>query len=426
MRTILLLVCLAAPLMAAEDEDAKARVRGVRNYAKQGPAGIPLIAPYLDDVDPEVRWESVKAISDIGGATCIDPLIKASADAEGEIQVRAAEGLINVYLPGFLKTGLTAPLRKAGSSIKNRFTDTNTQIIDPTVQVRPDVIEALGKMARGGISMPARATAARGIGILRGRAALPDLYQALQSKDTAVLYESLIAIQKIRDTESGPRIQFLLKDPLPRVQLAAVETTGVLRNTAALPALREIAAGSGDIKVRRAALSAIAMMPDELNRPLYATYFQDRDEGLRAGAAEGYARLKNSSDLPALDKAFNDEGRMGPRLATAFALVMLGKRELAEFSPLQYLVNTLNSRSYRDVAAPYLIELTRDADIRRAVYPALDRATKEEKIRLADVLSRSGDAETATVLEKLQKDPDPEVAQEAARAIRNLQARLPK
>jgi HEAT repeat protein len=240
------------------------------------------------------------------------------------------------------------------------------------------------------------------------------------------MYESLIAIQKIRDPESGPRVQFLLKDPDPRVQLAAVETTGVLRNTAALPALREIASGASDMKVRRAALSAVAMMPDELNRPLYATYFQDKDDGMRASAAEGYARLKNPSDVPTLEKAFQAEGKMGPRLAMAFALAMAGKRELSEFSPLQYLINTLNSRSYHGVASPYLIELARDAEIRAALYPAVERGGKDEKMRLADILARSGDAGTIPVLEKLQKDTDPEVAQEAARAVANLRARLPR
>lgn len=426
MKPIVFGCCLAlfVGTLSAADPEAKARIKGVRDYAKQGAGGIPQIEPYLADADPEVRWEAVKAIADIGTEASLNPLIKATADAEGDIQVRAVEGLVNFYLPGFLKTGFTSNFRKAGSSVKGKFTETNTDIIDSSVQVKPEVIQALGRVARGGITMPARAMGSRGVGILRGRAALPDLYEAVKSKDDEVMYEALIAVQKIRDPESGPRIQFLLKDLKPRVQLAAVEATGILRNRAALPDLRAIVDADGNMKVRRAALGAIAMMPDEASRPLYEKYFGDRDEGLRASAAEGYARLKNPNDVAALEKSFQEEGKMTARLSQAFALVMLGKREISEFSPLQYLINTLNSRSYRDVATPFLTELARDPELRQVLQAQVTKATKDEKIRLASIFAASGDRDSVAVLEAMQKDPDAEVSQEAARALKNLQARL--
>lgn len=424
MRALVVWAGLSAAALLGEDPESKARIRGVRDYARQGAAGIPQIAPYLEDSDPEVRWEAVKAIASIGGEASLDPLIKAAGDAEGEIQVRAVEGLVNVYLPGFLKTGFTSTFRKAGTSVKGRFTDTNTDIIDPAVQVPEKVVLALGKVARGGITMPARAMAARGAGILRGRAALPGLYEALKSTDDAVMYESLVAVQKIREPESGPRVQFLLKDLQPRVQIAAVEAAGLLRNRAALPDLRAIADGGGEMKVRRAALSAIAMMPEETSRPHYAKYFDHRDDGLRAAAAEGYGRLKNSSGLPALEKAYESEGKTQVKLSQAFALVLLGKRELGDPNPLQYLVTALNSRSYRDVAAPLLVELARDEETRAFLHTAVPRGTRDEKLRLAGVLGLSGGRDSLPVLQELQKDADAEVAQEALRAARNLEWRL--
>lgn len=422
----LALILLAVSASAQDDSaDMKARIRGIRGYARQGAGGIPLIAPYVEDRDAEVRWEAVKALAEIGGETSLDPLVKATRDSESDIQIRSSEGLVNHYLPGYLKTGIGATFRKAGSSLKGRFTDTNTDAIDPSTVVRPDVIEALGKVARGGVSMEARALAARGIGVLRGRAALNDLYEALRTKEDAVLYEALIAIQKIRDPESASRIQFLLGDLRERVQLAAIETTGLLRNRNAIPSLREQLDRSGSAKVRRAALTAIAMMPDEQNRPLYLRYFEDRDDGLRGAAAEGIGRLKAASDVPALEKAFGEEKKMGARLSQAFGLVMAGKTELSEFSPLQYLINTLNSKMYRDSAEPLLNELTRDPAIRKLIYPALPNANKEEKMRLARILGMTGDKETIAVLEPLKVNTDADVAGEVNRAIRNLQARFP-
>ena len=98
---------------------------------------------------------------------------------------------------------------------------------------------------------------------------------------------------------------------------------------------------------------------------------------------------------------------------------------MSEFSPLQYLVNTLNQKTWRGVAQAYLIELSRQPEIRQALYPALRNATKDEKIWLADTLARSGDKATIPHLEVLTKDTNTEVAQESLRALRILKARLP-
>jgi len=107
------------------------------------------------------------------------------------VQIRATDGLVNFYLPGYIKTGMTASLRRVGTSIKGKFTDTNDQIIEPYIQVRGEVVAALGRIARGGASLDSRANAARALGILRGRQAIPDLEQALRSKDNQVIYEKI-------------------------------------------------------------------------------------------------------------------------------------------------------------------------------------------------------------------------------------------
>ncbi|MBI4910175.1 MAG: HEAT repeat domain-containing protein [Acidobacteria bacterium] len=425
-----LLFVLSLPLLlvAADDGGKQARIRGIRDYQKLGQSAVPKIEPYLQDADDEVRWEAVKAISELGGTRALDGLVAATKDNQGAIQIRATDGLVNFYLPGYMKgEGLGATFRKAATSIKGRFTDTNTDIIDAYVGVRPDVIEALGRLVKNGVSFESRANAARGLGILRGKAALPDLYEGLYSKNDLILYESLIAIQKIREIESGPKVQFLLRDLKDKVQIAAIETSGILQNRAAMRDLREVMERNRSAKVKRAALTAIAMMPDEANRSLYKTHFEGSDDGLRAAAAEGYARLRQPTDLPALEKAFEAESKMGVRLSMAFACVMIGKRELSEFSPLQYLVNTLNSKSYRDSAEPFLAEVTRDPQTRDALYPAIGKpnATKEEKIRLARVFGANGDKTTLPVVEALKGDTDPEVAQEAIRAARNISARVP-
>src|SRR5580692_5355175 len=209
----------ATPTEAPPPDDAKARAKAVREYGKSGGSEIiPKLEPYLADPDVEVRQEAVKGIVDIGTQRSLDPLVKATADSDPEIQIRATDGLVNFYVPGYVKTGLTASVRRVGSSVKAKFTDTNDLVIDPYIQPRPEVITALGRIASGGASMESRANAARAVGILRGRQALPDLEQAIRSKDSDVIYEALVAIEKIRDPSAGPQIVFLLHDLKEKVQ----------------------------------------------------------------------------------------------------------------------------------------------------------------------------------------------------------------
>ncbi|MCC6589884.1 MAG: HEAT repeat domain-containing protein [Bryobacterales bacterium] len=412
-------VCLA-------QSTVKDRVKGVRSLGDQGAGAIPQIVPYLKDESYEVRREAVDAIAELGTSAALDPLQSALKDEDPEVRIPAIAGLTNFYLPGYIDRGWGARFRKVGRGLKGKFTDTNTQIIDASIQVRPEIIEALGKIVRDDPDVNVRAYAARSLGILRGKAAVPDLLAALKNKDkdTTVIYESLVALQKIRDTQSADGVLFLLTDLNERVQIAAIETVGILRYKESVPRLKEALERTKSNKVKRVALGSLAMIPDEASRPLYETYLNDRDEGLRASAAEGIGRLKNPADLPKVEKLYAEEKKKTAQLSLAFAAVLLGKRELAQFSPLDYLVNTLNNSSWSGVAAPLLEELTRDKGVRESLYTGMAQRTAAEKMELARILSVSGDAATIPVLEQLSRDPDNQVGLAATRALRVLRGRV--
>jgi hypothetical protein len=292
------------------------------------------------------------------------------------------------------------------------------------VEVPLPVIQALGRQARGGVSFESRANAARALGILRGQAAIPDLLEALNSKDNRLMYESLVALQKIRDPAAGPGLAFLLHDLDEKVRMAALDATGILRNQSAAPQVRDAIDHPLTPKTQRAALNALAMLADPADHGVFLRYLNDRDDGLRAGGAEGLARLKNPADQMALDKAFEAERNSSARLSEAFAIVSLGSRQMSEFSPLQYLLNNLNVKAYRSVSIAYLTELARDPEVRQAIYPVLTHATRDEKTGLSIVLARSGDRDSEPYLEALLKDTDPEVMQEGTRSLRTLRTRV--
>jgi len=411
--------------LAFSQQDTKQRARAAHDLGKQGEEAIPKLLPYVDDNDISVRIEAVKSLDEIGGPKTVDALVKLCLDPDPEIEIRATDGLVNVYMPGYLKTGLGGSIQRVGSSIKAKFSGSNDQVIDAYVEVRPEVIAALGKLVTKGSGTDARANAARAIGILRGRAAIPDLIEALHSKDDSVMFESLTAIEKIRDPEAAPRIAFLLRDLEEKIQIAALQTTGILLNRDAEPDVRDVLQRTKSPKVKRAALTALAMLGTSADHAIFLSYLSDKDDNMRSAASEGLGRIKNPVDLPTLEGTFKNEHKMGPRLAAAFALVDLGNLDTGEFAPLRYLVNTLNVRTYQGVALAYLTELSRELKVRLAIYPLLPRATKDEKIQLCTVFARAGDKDTVPYLETLSVDPDKDVAAEAIRSLRTLRSRLP-
>ncbi|MBI3666478.1 MAG: HEAT repeat domain-containing protein [Acidobacteria bacterium] len=207
MRTLLYLCfCLTFALWPAagadvkEDlrsPDSKRRAKAAEELGKQRDAqDVPALRGLLKDPEREVRAEAVAAIVSIGTQHSLPPLIEATHDSEPSIQIMAVDGLVNFYYPGYVQTGWTAALKKFGTSVKGRFTEVNTLVVDPYVTVSPDVVAAIGRVATGGTSLEARGLAARALGILRARAAAPLLIQALSSKekDSDVILESLRAL----------------------------------------------------------------------------------------------------------------------------------------------------------------------------------------------------------------------------------------
>jgi HEAT repeat protein len=416
-RALPLLICIATIATAQTPKD-------VRAVAKQGPDAIPTVAQYLNSASVDTRVEAIKQLTALGGKNTIDPLIRGTHDADAEVQIHATDGLVNYYLPGYVKQGLGSSFVRAGASIRARFSDNNDQVIDAFVVVRPDVITALGQLARSGASLDARANACRAIGILRGQAAVPDLLDTLRTKDNRAMYEALIALQKIRDPEAGPRVVYLVRDLDDKVQAAAIETVGLLRAREALPALRDIVKMPRNVKAERAALNAIALMPEPQDRALLEGYLNSKDDRLRAAGAEGLGRVDDPADRALLESTWKDEEKMLPRLAAAFGLVMEGNLGLTDDAPLRYLINTLNSSAYKEVASAYLIEAARRQPVRSALYQPLAQGTRDEKIQLSRILSASGDEGSIPYLENVSRDQDSEVAQEGLRALRSLRARL--
>lgn len=421
-------VALAAPLAAQQPSDAefKERLRIAREAVKAGPDGIARVTPLLKDADPLIRVEAAKAIAEIGSQYSLTPLTQALADADPEVKIRAADGLVNFYVPGYAKTALSSSIRRTGDAVSGKFREsTEPRVLDPWIEARPEIVSAISRVLRESQDLLVRANAARALGVLRGREAVPDLHAALRSKDTTLMYESLVALEKIRDPRSGPAVRFLFRDPEEKIAVAAIETAGLVRSRETLPDLEAIYDRSSSMPVRRAALNAMAALGDPGSRQRFVDALPAADEEIRAAALEGLGRLKIPTDMPSVDAAFTAERKPRAKLAAAFALVDNGRTEAGDGSPLGYLISSLNSRAWSGIAEPYLIELARTKNTRTVLERALPGASKTEKIALARVLANSGDRETIAALEQLSRDGEPAVMEEALRALRTLKARIP-
>jgi len=423
MRLIAIVLAASLCAAAAPDGDEKQKVKAIKDFARQGSNGIVSISGYLNDRNSIVREEAVKAIVGIGGIQTLDPLVTATHDNDADVQQRAVDGLINFYLPGYVGKGWVDSVKHAGSSVAGMFGEQNDQVIDPDTPVRPEITQAVIRLVGGGASDDARAGAARAAGILRARAAVPALCDALKSRSDGLMYESLIALQKIRDASGGPCAVYLVKDLNEKVQLAAIDLVGLLRTTDAVPDLKRVVE-SGNKKARRAALSALGQIADPSSLPYFEKYLNDKDDGMRASAAEGIGRVGVPADKTLIQGLFQNERKTSLKLSLAFALAGLGDVDEAVDGPLRYLSSNLTSRSWKGVATPFLAELARKPQVRAVIHQLLGSlGDKDELMGLANVLAISGGKDSLPALQQLSRSNDAEVAKEAIRAIRLINSR---
>ena len=236
------------------------------------------------------------------------------------MQIRATDGLVNYYLPGYVKQGLgsiAGARRRVRQSQVQRHQRSDDRRF---VIVRPEVITALGAAgARRLESWMSRANACRAVGILRGRAALPD-------SDGSAAHQRQQRHVRVadRDPEDSRSRRRVRRSPI----CCAISTTGCRRRPSRrraccaaqtrCPRCAPLSAIRATAKRNAAALAALAMMPEAPDRDLFLRYLGSKDEKLRAAAAEGLGRIGNPADEPAARKVMARRGEDAPRLAAAF------------------------------------------------------------------------------------------------------------
>jgi len=249
-RVVLLLA--SAAILAGQD----VRPKDVREIAKAGSSAIPQLQDLLKNPDAGVRIEAVRQITEIGTAASLDALILATRDRDPEVQIHATSGLVNFYLPGYVKTGIGAPLRRAGSSNQGQIHRHQRPGDRPLCH------------GEAGGNRRARQTGQRrrehgSAGQRRARPRHPARRESHSRPGGSPPFQETATrstnrwwlCRRSRDESAGPRVTFLVHDLDPKVQIAAIETTGLLRAKDALPELADALKRTRDAKVKRAALA---------------------------------------------------------------------------------------------------------------------------------------------------------------------------
>lgn len=386
---------------------AAARELAAVKYQRATPHLVALAHDPVDAVRREVEL-SLERMEDI---QALPGFIAFASDVQNDIRSRAVASLVNIHLPR--STGVAAVLTRFGELI-TVVPDRDLEIVvEPDVRVDPAVVATL--QARIGDSeRRIRRTAIRGLGILRSKAAVPDLTQLVrEDRDDGLRFEGVRALWKINDTSIAPELVALLNVNNDTVRNELIETLGSMRYRGAVPELTRIVEQSGRInRARILALAALADIADPSSTPLFETLKMDENELLRVYANEGIARTADSSQKSPISAARLVEKSPRVRTAQAFALFRIGEHEY-----LDELIRGLERKSTRDLAREYLLE-TRAED-REALF-APRSVSSTARAELADVLGLMGDPHALTRLQELTHDSDADVARAAERAARRI------
>jgi len=402
-----------------QSPNAGTRAKAARELGKaQDVSGLPALAEALADPSDKVRREVVLALAQMHQPEVLDALIRATRDNNEEISVLALQSLVGFYTGNVPTPGFSGFLKKNWQRAKGHFNPDTTRI-DPGVYVDPKVVAALEAALKSTRSIHVSCEAAKGLGILIARAAVPDLVAAAHSSDETLSLESLNALSKIKDRSAGPQLVDLLDSPDKEITQQASVAVGILRASQAEPKLQQIYENGADPKSEEKAMEGLAYLGDKASVPVFTKALGSIDKEIRTSAAEGLARARDPKALPDLEKAYAIEKDAGARLALVFAMSALGKSDY-----LNDLVSELSSRTQWDVAQPYLIELARTPGFLPRLYPYLQSSSADVRKRLCTVLMFGGDQTSMDQLDRLSHDPNSDVAAQALQAKSGLRARL--
>jgi HEAT repeat protein len=386
---------LKSPTAKTRQEAAESLGKSRRREA------IAPLSELVRDPEPKVRLAVVEALRDLRDLSAVPALVSVLGDGDPKVRDAAIGALVEVYAEREPQTPLQA------------FSDQYDRAsVPPYTNVDPSVIKALANALRDE-DKNIRREAALSLGILDGRAAIPDLVAALQDPEADVRGAAATAIGKIGTAADGKALIPLLADSSNEVRNRTLQALGVLRTKEAGGPLREMYEANRRKEMGMRVLACISRIADPAQADLFRELVQDSNPEVKRLAVEGLGRVSDASMLAAFKKDYQREKNEELRLAYSFALTKLGDHAF-----LDSLVLALPSRLYGTRCRNYILEM--GGEILPELYPYLNDPSADIRATLCDIMLNLGDPDAIPRLQSLVSDPSTKVADRASRAVELL------
>ncbi len=373
------------------------------------------------DPDASVRRAIVATLQALDDIRSLPGLVALTSDPERDIRESAVTGVTRLYLPR--ESGIGPSLTRVVNFLNPMSDEWAAVVIEPDLNVDATVVPAL--QAR--LSDPSdgiRIKAARSLGILRGRNAVPALILVMkEDRSPAVRFEAIRAIGKIGDTSAAHEVLPFTLSTDAKLRTEAALALGRLHDRAALPELTRLflkeaalQKRQADTAFRAALLAAIALIADPSSKELFERQRSHDDAAVRVEAYAGLARVGDAALTTAVSKDRLAETDLQVQTAQAFALYRFGRKEY-----LEELVKALGSRRTSARAREYLLELRQDEIADLGALARLEDAGLRESI--AEILGLIGDDRARPVLQDLARDTRGQVSALATQALERIAAR---
>ncbi len=390
---------------------------GVSVLSAQTPPAADL-ARDARSTDPHVRLGALAAARELPPLDVPNAIALLLADPVDRVQLEALDVLLAAYLarevPMRRRVALVVEVR--GQSRAETAFDSGPLAIVPR-PVPPDVTTGLlAAMQDDTRAVRVEATYLAGA-ILHPPAdkqVADHLIESLGQPEPLVRRAAALALGRLRVAAAGEALVNAINDPVDEVRLAAMRALGDLRDARAVQALEEQLAYFDRGPQAEAALAALARVGHAGSLKTFTARLKDRDPELRRYAAEGLGRAGDKTATASLELTIGAERDQRVALAMAFALQRLGRPYVDR------LVNALTRADRRtaDQIAAYLIEL--GPTVAASVVSYLQGPEPRIRALVAETMGMIGSPQIASALEALRRDPSPDVAAAAERALERL------
>ncbi|PYV02768.1 MAG: hypothetical protein DMG10_13575 [Acidobacteria bacterium] len=389
----------------------------------KSPRAVPALVEAANDRDASVRREIVLALDTLRDMRSLPAFLSLLNDSEKDIREKCIHGIINLYLPQ--ETGLVVRLTKVANLINPWSDEWADVVIEPGVTVDPAVTTALGQHLQDS-DEGIRVKAARALGILKGKEAIPQILQGLrEDRSNTVRFEIIRSLRKIGDPSVGRELMNYLTYNDSKIRNEAVFTLGRFRYKEAAPELNRLYERESrlsrkemDKTFRARLLEALAFIAEPSSKELFVKEKQNPDDDIRLHANEGLARAGDPALVTEISRDRIHEKDPKVRTAEAFALYRMGRKEF-----LDEVVNSLADRHAHNEAKQYLVELRPDE--LPDLYAQVRNQDVDVRESLAEVLGLVGDNGAIPYLQELSKDTRGQIAALANQGQRRIMARNP-